>query len=260
MSTTETPASSPATRLLDIRELGLTFGSVTALRGVTMHANEGEVTAIIGDNGAGKSSLIKCVLGVNHPTSGTLSVRGEDVSVTSPRHARELGIEAVFQDLALADDLTVWQNMFLTRERKRGLSSLAPLAKRRMMDESAEMLRQLNVTIPSVRHTVRSMSGGQRQAIAIARAVAWGSGLVVMDEPTAALGLNERTEVEDVILRLRSEGRSFLVISHNFDQVLRISDAVWVMRQGRAIAHRRTSETSGDELVALITGAKAPEL
>jgi len=246
--------------LLRVSDLELQFGQVKALQGVSIHANRGEVTAIIGDNGAGKSTLAKCVLGVNHPTSGTIEFKGEEVTVASPRHARELGIEAVFQDLALIDDLAVWQNMYLNRELVRGTWPVRILSKRAMAKRSAEILASLNVGMPSVHRTVRAMSGGQRQAIAIARAVTWGSELVFMDEPTAALGLRERTEVEELVMRLRDEGRSFILVSHSFDQVMRVADAVWVMRRGRAIAHRRISETSGDELVALITGSKEAEL
>ena len=256
-----TPVESPgATRLLDIQDVVLKFGNVTALSGATMHANEGEVTAIIGDNGAGKSSLVKCVLGVNHPTSGLMRFQGEEVTVTSPQHAKELGIEAVFQDLALFDDLKLWQNMYIGRELKRGIGPLALLRKKEMAAQSDTLIRALTVNVPQVQRTVRSMSGGQRQAVAIARAVAWGSELVIMDEPTAALGVRERTEVEGQILDLRAQGRSFLLISHSFDQVMKLSDAVWVMRQGRAVAHRRTDETTGEELVALITGAKEAEM
>ena len=263
------PAPQPATtpdqpktddRLLDIRDLRLTFGNVTALNGVTMHADAGEVTAIIGDNGAGKSSLTKCVLGVHRPTGGTMSFRGEEVTVTSPQHAKELGIEAVFQDLALFDDLKLWQNMFIGRELKKGVGPFSLLRKKDMAARADTMVRALTVNTPDVQRTVRSMSGGQRQAVAIARAVAWGSELVIMDEPTAALGLRERTEVEESILDLRRQHRSFLLISHSFDQVMRLADAVWVMRQGRAVAHRRISETSGQELVALVTGAQEAEL
>ena len=246
--------------LLDVSDLRLQFGSVTALGGVTMHARQGEVTAIIGDNGAGKSSLVKCVLGVHRPTGGSMRFRGEEVTVTSPQHAKELGIEAVFQDLALFDDLRLWQNMFIGRELRRGIGPLSLLHKKEMASRADTMVRPLAVNVPDVQRTVRSMSGGQRQVVAIARAVAWGSELVIMDEPTAALGVRERTEVEELVLRLRGEGRSFLLISHSFDQVMKLADAVWVMRQGRAVAHRRVADTSGQELVALVTGAKEAEL
>ncbi|TQL48854.1 D-xylose transport system ATP-binding protein [Homoserinimonas aerilata] len=244
-------------RLLEVNNLELRFGNVVALDGVTMHANRNEITAIIGDNGAGKSSLTKCILGVYKGNGGDIRFNGEKVEMASPHAAKNLGIEAVFQDLALFDDLTLWQNMFIGRELTRGIAPFSILRRKEMVERSDELVRKLTVNVPDARRTVRSMSGGQRQAVAIARAVAWGSELVIMDEPTAALGVRERTEVEDTIIGLRDEGRSFLLISHSFDQVMRVADAVWVMRQGRAVAHRRISETSGEELVALVTGAKA---
>lgn len=250
------PAVTPR-KLLEIDDLALSFGKVVALESGTMYANEGEITAIIGDNGAGKSSLTKCILGVYAADSGSIRFKGEAVTLTSPHDAKRLGIEAVFQDLALFDDLTLWQNMFIGRELTRGAGPFKFLNKSAMIAQSDTLVRGLTVNVPDARRTVRSMSGGQRQAVAIARAVAWGSDLVIMDEPTAALGVRERTEVEDTIIRLRNEGRTFLLISHSFDQVMRVADAVWVMRQGRAVAHRRVSETTGEELVALVTGAKS---
>lgn len=247
----------PVNALLRIEDLQLKFGPVTALAGVTMHAQPGEITAIIGDNGAGKSSLTKCILGVYEATQGSIHFNGKQARVTTPHDAKVLGIEAVFQDLALFDDLALWQNMFINREIKKGFGPFSILDKRAMITKSDELVRGLTVNVPDAKRTVRSMSGGQRQAVAIARAVAWGSELVIMDEPTAALGVRERTEVEQTIIRLRDEGRSFLLISHSFDQVMRVADAVWVMRQGRAVAHRRTTDTTGEELVALVTGAQS---
>lgn len=241
--------------LLSVTDLTVRFGNVVALGGATMHANEGEVTAIIGDNGAGKSSLMKAILGVYSSSEGTITIEGRDVAMTSPQVAKGLGIEAVFQDLALFDDLTLWQNMFINREVKRGWGPFALTKRAEMIARSDEMIRRLTVNVPEARRTVRSMSGGQRQAVAIARAVAWGSKLVIMDEPTAALGVRERTEVEQTIIQLRDEGRSFILVSHSFDQVMRVADAVWVMRHGKAVAHRRIKETTGEELVGLVTGA-----
>lgn len=251
------PATTGSGPLLAVSDLRISFGNVSALGGVTMHARPGEVTAIIGDNGAGKSTLIKCILGVHRPDSGEIAMNGRSVRVDSPRQAKNLGIEAVFQDLALFDDLTLWQNLFIGRELRGGIGLPD---RRRMIARAEEMVGALTVNTPDVRRTVRSMSGGQRQAVAIARAVAWGSELVVMDEPTAALGVRERTEVEEQVLALRGQGRSFLLISHSFDQVMRLADAVWVMRRGRAVAHRRVDQTTGEELVALVTGAKDAEL
>lgn len=245
------------TPLLEVDDLNLAFGNVVALDGVSLTAHQGEVTAIIGDNGAGKSTLIKCVLGIHRPDTGQIKLNGNETRISSPRQAKALGIEAVFQDLALFDDLTLWQNMYIGREIR---TPLRLQQRKQMIEKSRTMIDALTVNNPDVRRTVRSMSGGQRQAVSIARAVAWGSELVIMDEPTAALGVRERTEVEEQVLALREVGRSFLVISHSFDQVMRLSDAVWVMRRGRAVAHRRTKETSGQELVALVTGAQEAEL
>jgi len=248
-------SESNPTPLLQVTNLSVRFGNVVALDGASMHAMAGEITAIIGDNGAGKSSLSKAILGVYAKAEGTIAVNGRDVVMSSPQVAKELGIEAVFQDLALFDDLALWQNMFINRVLRRGWGALSLLRRSEMIAKSDEMVCQLTVNVPDARRTVRSMSGGQRQAVAIARAVAWGSNLVIMDEPTAALGVRERTEVENTIIRLRDAGRSFILISHSFDQVMRVADAVWVMRHGRAAAHRRVSETSGEELVGLVTGA-----
>lgn len=249
------PSTTTVVPLLTVEDLKVKFGNVVALGGATMHANAGEITAIIGDNGAGKSSLTKAILGVYPNAEGTIRVNGESVTMSSPHVAKSLGIEAVFQDLALFDDLALWQNMFINRELKRGWGPLALTRRNEMIERSDEMIRRLTVNVPDARRTVRSMSGGQRQAVAIARAVAWGSTLVIMDEPTAALGVRERTEVEQTIMQLRDQGRSFILISHSFDQVMRVADAVWVMRHGRAVAHRRVSDTTGEELVALVTGA-----
>lgn len=242
-------------RLLEVNNLKVRFGNVIALDGATMYANTGEITAIIGDNGAGKSSLTKAILGVYSTSEGEISFKGEKQEIDSPQAAKKLGIEAVFQDLALFDDLTLWQNMFINREQTRGFGPFRFTDRRSMIQKSDELVRRLTMNVPDARRTVRTMSGGQRQAVAIARAVAWGSELVIMDEPTAALGVRERTEVEDTMMTLRDQGRSFMLISHSFDQVMRVADAVWVMRHGSAVAYRRVKETTGEELVALVTGA-----
>lgn len=241
--------------ILQVENVGKTFGSVVALEEATLAAGEGEITAIVGDNGAGKSTLIKCIAGVHAPDRGEIRFGGEKVRFSSPEEARSAGIETVYQNLALVDELTIWQNLFLNREIKRGVGPVRFLDQRAMARRSEEMLSRLDIHIPSVQARVRRLSGGQRQAVAISRATGWGSRLIVMDEPTAALGVKESGRVEELILRLREEGLSLLVISHNFDQVLRLSDRIWVMRQGRVVGGRRTSETTGDELVAMVTGA-----
>jgi D-xylose transport system ATP-binding protein len=180
---------------------------------------------------------------------------GEPVHFSSPEDARQAGIETVYQNLALVNDLTIWQNMFLNRELVKHIGLLSFLDKSKMRREAASMLSRLEVNIPSIDARVRRMSGGQRQAIAICRAASWGSRLVIMDEPTAALGVRETARVEELILRLRADGMAVLLISHNFEQVMRLSNQVWVMRSGRLVGGRRTDETSGTELVSMITGA-----
>ena len=246
--------------LLLVDNVSKWFGAVHAVTDVTIWAHSGEITAIVGDNGAGKSTLIKCISGVHSPTSGRIMLGGEQVHFSSPQDARRIGIETVYQTLALVDDLTIWQNMFLNRERVKRFGPLAFLDRGAMRRESSSMLSRLQVNIPTINARVRRMSGGQRQAIAIARAASWGSRLVIMDEPTAALGVRETARVEELILRLRAEGMAVLIISHNFDQVMRLSNQVWVMRSGQLVGGRRTSETSGTELVAMITGASEEQI
>ncbi len=175
----------------------------------------------------------------------------------SPTSAREHGIETVHQNLALVEELSVWQNLFLGREKTWGIGPLRFLDRPAMRAAAAEQIAGLAVNVPPVTSRVRRLSGGQRQAVAIARAAGYGSRIVIMDEPTAALGVQETARVEAVITKLRDSGVAVLLISHNFDQVMRLSDQVWVMRAGIAVAGRRTAETTGQELVALITGAQA---
>ena len=225
-----------------------------------MHARRGEVTAVVGDNGAGKSTLIRCVSGVHRPDAGTITFDGEVVHFRSPEDAREAGIETVHQNLALVEDLTVWQNLFLNREIVRKFGPIGFLNRRAMRERAAEMVSTLAVNVPAVGSRVRRLSGGQRQAVSICRAAGFTSKLIIMDEPTAALGVQETARVEELITKLKSEGHAIILISHNFAQVLRLSDAIWVMRAGRCVAGRRTADTDGDEIVALITGARAGDL
>lgn len=240
------------TPLLEARDLTKSFDSVRALGGVSLRIPEGEVTALVGDNGAGKSTLVRCLTGVHSPDTGRILFRGEPVRLRSPEDARKLGIETVYQDLALIDDLTVWQNLFLNREL---VYPLGIVNRRSMIARSGEIMRELDVDVPSVRTTVRRMSGGQRQSIAIARAVAWGRAMVIMDEPTAALGVRETAAVEKLVRGLRERGVTVLIISHDLAQVMRICDNVVVLRRGISVAAQRISEVDGDRLVGLITGA-----
>jgi simple sugar transport system ATP-binding protein len=235
------------------------FGSVTALRGASIAARPGEITAIVGDNGAGKSTLIKCLTGVHRPDEGRIEVEGEEVHFTSPEDSREAGIEAVYQDLALADDLAVWQNLFLNREKTRGVGPIRVLDRRGMRREADEMVRNLSVNVPPVRSRVRRLSGGQRQAVAICRAAGFGSRIVIMDEPTAALGHRETARAEELIASLRDSGLAVLLISHDFAQVQRLAQRVYVMRGGRVTATLGREDINPERLVALVTGAEEDE-
>jgi ABC-type sugar transport system ATPase subunit len=245
--------NSYAIECIDIKK---SFGSVEALKGVSMHAKPGEVTAIIGDNGAGKSTLIKCISGVYSSDQGSIKINNKEVNFTNPEESRSSGIETVYQTLSLIEDLSIWQNLFLNREITKGFGPFKLLNKSKMKEEATKMLKNLDVYIPSIKSRTRRLSGGQRQAVAICRAAGWGSSVVIMDEPTAALGVRETAKVEDLIKRMKSQGLAILLISHNFDQVLRLADQIWVMRQGDVMAGLRAKDTTGDELVALITGAK----
>jgi simple sugar transport system ATP-binding protein len=242
--------------IIDVRGVSLSFGNVKALQDVSLTLAPGEITAIVGDNGAGKSTLVRCISGIHRPHAGSIQFDGEDTHFRNPEEAREKGIETVHQNLALVDDLTVWQNLFLNREITRGIGPIRFLDRKAMRNEADRMVSTLAVNVPAVRSKVRRLSGGQRQAVSICRAAGFSSKLVIMDEPTAALGVQETAKVEELILKLRDDGHPVLLISHNFSQVMRLSDQVWVMRAGRCVAGRRTTETTGDEIVALITGSR----
>lgn len=258
---TTTSVSSAATDrdnvLLSTDGVSLAFGSVRALQDVSVTLARGEITALVGDNGAGKSTLVRCICGIHRPDEGSIVFDGAQTDFGSPEHARDAGIETVHQNLALVEDLTVWQNLFLNREIVRGKAPFALLDRRAMQHQAQDMVSSLAVNVPAVKSKVRRLSGGQRQAVAICRAAGFSSKLVIMDEPTAALGVQETARVEELVLKLRDDGHAVLLISHNFAQVMRLSDQVWVMRAGRCIGGRRTSETTGEEIVALITGALA---
>jgi ABC-type sugar transport system ATPase subunit len=248
----ETPTSDD---VLNIRGVQKSFGRVHALREATMSLPRGQVTAIIGDNGAGKSTLVRCIVGVHAPDRGEVLLDGRPVHFNNPEQARSAGIETVFQDLALVEDLTVAQNLFLGREPTRGFGPIQLLDHGRMKREAHTMVSQLAINVPQVTSRVRRLSGGQRQAVSLARAAGFSSKLVVLDEPTAALGVQETAKVEELITSLRNRGVTILLISHNFKQVMQIADRVEVMRAGRTVARRKVNETDGQELVALVTGA-----
>jgi len=243
--------------IFEARDVTKRFGRVVALRGVDFDLRAGEVHAIVGDNGAGKSTLIKILSGVMQPTSGEVLIDGHPVSLGSPREARSHGIETVYQDLALANHLDASANLFLGRESLRPgvLGWLGFLDSRTMRRRTSEELRHLKLDIPSVQVPVLGMSGGQRQAVAVARAHAWGSRIVIMDEPTAALGVRESAMVLDLIRRIRDNGLPVVLISHNMPHVFEIADRIHVHRLGRRVAVVKPDDYQMNEVVALMTGA-----
>ncbi|HWC21514.1 MAG TPA: ATP-binding cassette domain-containing protein [Flexivirga sp.] len=242
--------------LLRATNLSKAFDAVQALRHADLVLERGKVTALLGDNGAGKSTLVRCLTGVHPPDTGTVTINGTEVTFATPDESRRAGIETVYQNLSLIDDLPVWQNLYLRRELTRGFGPLRVLDKSAMRANATEILTELDVNIPSVSSTVRRMSGGQRQSIAIARAAHWGKQLVVMDEPTAALGVRETAAVEALVRGLRQRGVTVLLISHDMSQVKRLADTAVVLRRGATVARREVASVSPDDLVSLITGAQ----
>jgi D-xylose transport system ATP-binding protein len=236
--------------VLSLRGITKTFGAVHALNGVDLDVAAAEVVAVVGDNGAGKSTLVKVLAGVHQPTSGTIEFRGATVSIPDPAASLELGIATVFQDLALCENLDVVDNLFLGRE-------LAPLRldEVTMETRSWELLRQLSARIPSVRVPVAALSGGQRQTVAIARSLLGDPRVIVLDEPTAALGVEQTAEVLDLIERLRERGLGVLMISHNMEDVRAVADRVVVLRLGRNNGEFDAATATSEQIVAAITGA-----
>jgi ABC-type sugar transport system ATPase subunit len=245
----ESPPS-PGSRLLELRNVSKRFGPVLALRGVNLVVPAGEVTALAGDNGAGKSVLIKTIAGTHQPDGGQIYWEGRPVHIRTPRDAAALGIQTVYQDLALADNLDIVQNMFLGRERSR-----AGLLDDDSMETSAtEALAGLSVTtVRSIRQPVASLSGGQRQAVAIARAVLWNSKLVVMDEPTAALGVAQTEMVLDLVRTLADRGYAVLLISHNLHDVFVVADRIAILHLGRLVATGTIGEFDPQTVVSYMT-------
>jgi ABC-type sugar transport system ATPase subunit len=238
--------------LLEARHLDKSFGGIHAVRDVSIEVMPGEVLALAGDNGAGKSTLIKMISGVYQPDAGEIRYRGERVDHLSPREIRERGIETIYQDLALADNLDVGVNLFLGRERMRRVLGLPCLDRRTMREEAAATLKGLGIVVHDLDAPVRDLSGGQRQAIAIGRALYWQARLLIMDEPTAALGVPEQREVLALIRRLKEEGVGIVFISHNLHDIFAVSDRIVVLARGKKAGERRAEETDGDELVKLM--------
>jgi D-xylose transport system ATP-binding protein len=247
-------ATTPATATLELREVVKSFGQVHALRGVDFEVRDGEVMALVGDNGAGKSTLIKCVAGIYSIDSGQILFDGKPVSINGPKDAAKLGIEVVYQDLALCDNLDVVQNMYLGREDH---DALYRLREAPMEQKTTETLKSLAVTtIRSVRQPVATLSGGQRQSVAVARAVLWNNRVVFLDEPTAALGVAQTRQVLDLVKRLGDQGLAVVLVSHNLSDVFEVADRITVLRLGSNVGVYEKSATNEQEIVQAITFGK----
>jgi len=252
-----TDATAGAAPLLQLRGVEKHFGAVRALSSIDLDIPAGQVTALAGDNGAGKSVLIKCIAGIHTPDAGEVRFEGRAVHIRTPRDASALGIETVHQDLALADNLDIVQNMFLGRERLRHLM----LDENSMEQAANETLASLSVTtVRSVRQPVQSLSGGQRQSVAIAKAVLWNSKLVIMDEPTAALGVAQTTMVLELVRRLADRGLAVLIVSHNMNDVFQVADRIAVLRLGELVAQRPAAELDPQMVVDLMTTGRSSRI
>ena len=241
--------------LLDIRDVSKHFGGVTALNGVSLQLNAGEVVALAGDNGAGKSTLIKTISGVYQADGGEIRLKGEVVKFATPEAARGHGIETIYQDLALADNLSIGANIFLGREPMTKAFGFLPVLDRKKMAEAAqETMAQLDFHVTRLDAPVGNFSGGQRQAVAIGRAVYWNAQVLIMDEPTAALGVPEQRKVVSLIQTLKAQGRGIIFISHNLQDIFAVSDRIVVLRRGTLAGERKIAETNHDEIVKLMVG------
>lgn len=243
------------TAILEVRGLNKRFGGNEAVKDVSFDINGGECVVLAGDNGAGKSTVIKMISGVYTPTAGEVFFNGKLLTGQSPNAVRECGIETIYQDLALADNLDPGLNLYLGREATRRIFGIPFVARRQMRERAIEVLKGLGIVIPDPSAPVRDLSGGQRQAIAIARAIHWQARLVIMDEPTAALGVPEQREVMALIERLKSQGVGIILISHNLPDIFAAGDRIIVLARGMVAGERRPSETNDEEIVRMMMGA-----
>ncbi len=252
--------SAAATPALSVRDAHKRFGAVHALKGVSLDAYRGQVLALLGDNGAGKSTLVRCISGVHALDEGEILLDGEVVALSTPAQARRAGIETVYQDLALFDNLTPAQNFYCGREISFPAWLPRPLRflnARAMDQEAASVIERLKVKLPKFDAPVALMSGGQRQAIAVARATVFARNVVILDEPTAALGLRESRKVLDLVHQLRDEGNAVILITHNMEHVIELADRAVVLRQGHKVGELKPERANQHELVSLIVGAEA---
>jgi D-xylose transport system ATP-binding protein len=244
--------------VLELRGVSKRFGAVQALSDVDFEVYAGEVVGLVGDNGAGKSTLIKSIAGIHPIDTGQIIFEGEVVTINDPQDAARLGIETVYQDLALCDNLDVIANLYLGREATQAIipKAVETLDEVSMEKRAISVLRGLSVSIPNVRTLIASLSGGQRQSVAVARAVMWNSKVVLLDEPTAALGVAQSRQVLDLIRRLRDQGLAVVVISHNLADVFDVADRIIVLRLGQRVGTFQIKTTSREQVVAAITGAE----
>lgn len=237
--------------------IGLTkrFGGLVAVNNVSLEVFPGEVVGLVGDNGAGKSTLIHLISGVYHPDEGQMILNGEDVRFSSPMDARQRGIETIFQDLALCNNLSACDNIFLGRERLRKVFGLFNVLDRAQMKKEAEtILKELDIVIPGLQRPIRQLSGGQRQAVAISRSVYWNAKLLIMDEPTAALGVPEQRKVKELVCKLKERHVPVIIISHNMQEVFSVADRVIVMRRGFKVADLVAKDTDSEQVITHIVG------
>ena len=246
--------------ILHVAGLTKHFGGLTAVDHVDMEVYPGEVVGLLGDNGAGKSTLIKMISGVYHPDEGQIFFEGNELRLGSPANALELGIETLYQDLALAENLNVPANIFLGRETKKPFFGFIPVLDNDSMHEEAQkVLQRLEIEIPSLRSKIMTLSGGQRQAVAISRSIYWNAKLLIMDEPTAALGVAEQKKVLNLVRTLSSQNIPVIIISHQLYDIFAVCDRLVIMRRGQKVAERITKKTTPDEVVGLIIGSDLAE-
>ncbi|MFW6138113.1 MAG: ATP-binding cassette domain-containing protein [Spirochaetota bacterium] len=243
--------------VLEVKNLTKRFGGLTAVDNFSMGVNAGEVVGLLGDNGAGKSTLIKMISGVYKPDAGEIFFMGKKLNIATPMDALAMGIETIYQDLALAENLNVYSNIFLGREKlKKVMGVFKVLDHEYMLKEARKVLNRLEIEVPSLRNRIQMLSGGQRQAVAISRSIYWDARFLIMDEPTAALGIAEQRKVLDLVRVLKSHGLGIIIISHQLHDVFSVSDRLAIMRRGLKVGERETGKTDPDEIVGLIVGSE----
>jgi simple sugar transport system ATP-binding protein len=246
--------------LLEAKNITKRFGGLTAVDNVSFHVDSGEVVALLGDNGAGKSTLIKIISGVYKPDEGEIFIEGRKIDISLPMDAISHGIETIYQDLALAENMDVPSNIFLGREcTKKALGFIKVVDQEHMTTESKKVLDRLDIRIPSLKSNIRNLSGGQRQAVAISRSIYWNAKVLIMDEPTAALGISEQKKVLELVRSLKKQGIGIILISHQMYDVFTVADRIIVMRRGIKAGERNVKDTNSEEIVGLIVGAESVE-